>query len=171
MAKFAIAVALTGFAMSFAITYKSDGLHEGLSVGKQELDDHFAAEHDFGEKIQFSGGMGTYQLFSIKYGWITWMFGVCVLGGILMYFTPHVRESITICGFAGFPIFSILYSLRSLIRDKTIVEAYFWEAPRNVFAKATIAYDWVLVAIAVSFFVLMLTAMIFSWKSSRHAPV
>lgn len=166
-AMFALAVALSGFAMSFAITYKSDGLYEGLSVGNQELDEHFAAEHGLGEKIQFSGGMDTYQLFTIQYGWIGWMFSVCVVAAVLMFFTPHVRESITICGFAGLPIFSILYSLRFLIRDKTIVGASFWEAPRNAFAKATIVYDWILVTLALSFFVLILTAMAFSWKSSH----
>jgi hypothetical protein len=167
---FALAAALSGFAMSFAITYKSDGLYEGLSVGEQKLDEHFAAEHAFGEKVQFSGGMGTYQRFSTEYGWLTWLFGVCVIAAVLIRFSPHIHVTIISFGCAGFANLSILYKLRSLIYVKATVEAFFWEAPRNAFAKATIAYDWVLAALAVSFFVLMLTAMIFSWKSSRNAP-
>ncbi|MBK6724992.1 MAG: hypothetical protein IPG58_17515 [Acidobacteria bacterium] len=170
MAMFALAAALSGFASSFAITYKSDGLHEGLSVGKQELDEHFAAEHDFGEKIQFSGGMGTYQRFSIEYGWLTWLFAVCVIAAVLIRFSPHIHVTIIRFGCAGFAVLSILYKLRSLIYVKATVEAFFWEAPRNAFAKATIYYDWALIALAVSFFVLTLTATGFSWTSSRNAP-
>ena len=168
LAMFALAVALTGFAMSFAISYKSDGLHEGLSVGDKELHERFAAEHGFDEKVNFSGGgMGTYESFSIEYSWIAWMFGVCVFAAVLIRFSPHLHATIISCGVAGIAIFTILYKLRLLIGDKAIMEAFFWEHPRNAFAKATIDYDWTLVAFAITFFVLALTATFLSWKTSN----
>ena len=167
LAMFALTVALTGFAMSFAISYKSDGLHEGLSVGDKELHERFAAEYGFDEKVNFSGGMGTYERFSIEYGSIYWMFGVCVFAAVLIRFSPHLDLTIISCGVGGIAIFTILYKLRLLIDVKTTVEAFFWEAPRNAFAKATIDYDWTLVAFAITFFVLALTATFLSWKTSN----
>lgn len=164
----ALVVAVTGFAVSLAISSKCDGLYEELSVGDKELRERAAAEHGFGEQTKFSGGvMGTYERFSIEYGWIAWMFGVCVFAAVLILFSPHLHATIISCGVAGIAIFTIFYKLRLLIGDKAIAEAFFWEHPRNAFAKATIDYDWTLVAVAVSFFVLTLTATVFSWKSSN----
>ena len=144
LSKAAIALALLGFLMTFAISYRSAGMAEGLQVGDANLDE-FRTEIGY-KKIQFSGdGEGTYVGFARYYGWLTWLFGIVTLStlvGRVQQQAPLAMTGLVIALVSGL---LILYQLRQLIRDKAFMEPYFWEAPRNRFAFQTIIYDWLLV--------------------------
>lgn len=164
MTKLSITLAVIGFLMSFAISYRSYGLAEGLTVGEQELG-AFKTKIGYDTSLKFSGGMGgTYDHFAIDYGWLSWMFGVCVVAILLSRIKINIPYVIIGFILAGLSLFIILYKLRILIRDKRGVESYFWEAPRNAFAQLIITYDWILVAIALLLIAVQLSVIVLSRK-------
>jgi uncharacterized membrane protein YkvI len=167
LSKVAILLAMIGFLATFAISYQSAGLAEGLSVGEMELDEFKASIGDT-SKVHFAAdGEGTYIRFARDYGLMAWLFGVATLSMLAGRFQKHGQ--ITLAGLVAaiVSLLFILYKLRLLIRDKAIVEHYFWEAPRNAFAHSTVAYDWILVGISLSMMVCLATALILRRPAAR----
>lgn len=163
LTKISITLAVIGFLMSFAISYRSYGLAEGLTVGKQELEE-FKTQIGY-DTIQFSGGIGgTYDHFAIDYGWLSWLFGICVVAILLSRIKLHIPTVIIGFALTGLSAFFILYKLRILIRDKGGVESSFWEAPRNAFAHLTITYDWILFAITFLLIAIQLSVIVLNRK-------
>lgn len=147
LCKAAIALALLGFLATFAISYRSAGLADGLAIGEAELDD-FKASIGHGDKIRFSAdGEGTYAGFARRYGWIAGLFGIATLALLISRFQKQAQVTMAGLAIAVLSSLFILYQLRQLIRDKTLMEPYFWEAPRNRFAFQTITYDWLMVGL------------------------
>lgn len=61
LTKLSIAIAVIGFLISFAISYKSQGMAEGLIVGEKELKE-FKKQIHYDTSNPFSGGVrGTYE--------------------------------------------------------------------------------------------------------------
>ncbi len=167
LGKVAIMLAMIGFLATFAISYQSAGLAEGLTVGEMELDEFKASVGD-ASRIQFaSDGEGTYVRFARDYGLMAWLFGIATLSMLVGRFQKHEQITLTGLAVASISLLFILYKLRLLIRDKAIMEPYFWEAPRNAFAHSTIAFDWILVAIAISTVVCLAATFILRRSTAR----
>ncbi len=137
---------------------------EGLAVGEKELE-QFKSDIGYDPGIRFSGAIGgTYDHFAVDYGWLACLYGICIAAILLTRWGvhPHVINISNV--FAGLSFLLILYTLRILIRDKAMVESFFWEGPRNAFAQLTITYDWLLVVLTVFLISLQLTVIILRWK-------
>lgn len=159
-----ITLAVIGFLMSFAISYRSYGLAEGLTVGEQELEE-FKTEIGYVSAISSSGrASGTYDDFAVDYGWLSLLVGICVVAILLIRIEFHIQATIISYALAGLSVLLILYKLRILIRDKAWVEPYFWEVPRNAFAHLTITYDWILIAITTLLIAIQLSAIVLRRK-------
>jgi hypothetical protein len=159
LTKISITLAVVGFLMSFAISCRSYGLAEGLTIGEQELE-VFKTKIGY-DTIRLSGGIGgTYDHFAIDYFWLLILFGVC--GAVLILIRSELHIYITITGYvlSGSAVLLLLYKLRILIRDKAFVDQQFWEAPRNAFAHSTVTYDWILITITFLLIVSQLNILI-----------
>lgn len=144
LSKGAIVLAMIGFFATFAISYRSAGLAEGLTVGEIELNE-FKASIGNASKVHFAAdGEGTYFRFARDYDLMTWLFGLAVLSMIAGRFQQRTKGAVVVFAVTLVSFTFILYKLSLLIRDKAIMESYFWEAPRNRFAYQTITYDWLL---------------------------
>lgn len=160
LTKMSVTLAVIGFLMSFAISYRSYGLAEGLTLGEKELEE-FKTEIGYEAAIRFSGGIGgTYDHFAVDYGWLSWLFGICVVAILLIRIELHIHATIISYALAGLSVLLVLHKLRILIRDKTWVEPYFWETPRNAFAHLTITYDWILIAITLLLIAIQLSVIV-----------
>jgi hypothetical protein len=167
LSKVAIMLAVIGLLATFAISYQSAGLAEGLSVGEMELDEFKASIGDT-SKIHFAAdGAGTYARLARDYGLMACLFGIATLSMLVGRFQKHGQ--ITMSGSVAVLVscLLILYKLRLLIRDKAIMEPHFWEAPRNAFAHSTIAYDWIIVGISLSMMVCLATVFILRRPAAR----
>lgn len=120
---------------------------DGLAVGDARID-QLEASIGYPDKISFSGGgESTYAGFARQYGWIALLFGIAALSVFASRFQKQAQVAMAELATALLSSLFILYQLRQLIRDKAILEPYFWESPRNHFALQTITYDWLLVGL------------------------
>lgn len=167
LSKVAIMFAVIGFLATFAISYQSAGLAEGLTVGEMELDEFKASIGDT-SKIHFAAdGEGTYVRFARDYGLMAWLFGIATLSMLAGRFQKNGQITMSGSVAALVSCLLILYKLRLLIRDKAIMEPYLWEAPRNAFAHSTIVYDWILVGTSISMMVCLATVFILRRPAAR----
>lgn len=143
-----IVLGLCGFLISFAISFQSLGLGQGLEIGDAELERirYGEGENPFGYSVQ-----NTHQRMASDYGAISAFFLLIAVTAAVQILFARLRQILL-------PLFSIASAavaanfLRILIQDKTGVEESFYEAPRNAFVKLTIAYDWfflILIAVVV----------------------
>jgi hypothetical protein len=141
-----IGLGLCGFLISFAISFQSAGLGQGLEIGDAELQ-RYRIQH--GEEAnRFSGAVqNTHQRMASDYMAISVSFFLIAAIAVVQILSGHLRQIV-------FPLLSIVAAavaanfLRILIRDKTGVEDSFYEAPRNAFVKLTITYDWFFLILA-----------------------
>ncbi|MGQ0540284.1 MAG: hypothetical protein ACT4O9_00370 [Blastocatellia bacterium] len=160
---FSLAITISAFLLSFAISFQSRGLDQGLVIGEHQLDE-FQAKLGV-EKIIFSiHGYRTYELFASSYGLISFLFAL-ILGAIIAQLILTKRRQLLVFIFILNSLVSapILYNLRFLIRDKQMVEESFWETPGNAFARLTISYDWVLVSFVLIILCLQTVSVIW-WR-------
>jgi hypothetical protein len=165
--KTAVAIAILGYLVSFSLAYRSYGMAEGLKVAALELEE-FKTQIEYKDTIDLGTSIyGTYDHLAIEYGWLTWLFGISTLAiAISRLRPPFTMPSLVTAGVSN--VF-VLYLLRLSMRDKAIMEPYFWEAPRNHFAFQTITYDWLLSGIA-CFLIFVVTGMaiihVRDWRSA-----
>jgi len=156
--KIVIALAVLGYLASFALSYRSYGMAEGLNVGAQELEE-FKTRIGYEDTIHFSGSsMGTYDHLALEYGWLSWFFGISAIAIV----AGRLLNSIAILALviSGFAQLGVLYQLRQLIRSKMAVDELFWAPTRNQFASQTITYDWIFVVLASLLVLLILVLLI-----------
>lgn len=144
-------IAVLGLLISFAVTFQSIGLAEGLRIGDREFVEH---KRSNGEPvIQFSGGDGnSYDHVGPLYAWMSILFGVIsITTGFQLLRSKRsygwVVLIMTCC-------MLISYLLSRLLRDKHAVDETFYDVSRNGFLSTTITLDWLLLGIAVSILVL-----------------
>lgn len=143
-----IVLGLCGFLTSFAISFQSLGLGQGLKIGDAEVEQiqHGRGKNPFGYTVQ-----NTHQRMASDYGAISAFFlliavtaAVQILFGNLKQILPPLVSMASAAVVANF--------LRILIQDKHGVEESFYEAPRNTIVKLTLAYDW--------FFLILVAAVV-----------
>lgn len=130
---------LCGFLTSFALSFQSQGLGQGLAIGAElERIRYGEGNNPFGYSVQ-----NTHQHMAPDYWAISVSFTVIAILSAVQLLSGQVTKTV-------FPLVSIAPAaivanfLRTLIRDKAGVEDSFYEAPRNHFVELTIAYDWFL---------------------------
>lgn len=139
-----IMLGLCGFLMSFAISFQSRGLGQGLEIGDAKLERirYGEGKNPFGVSVQ-----NTHQRMASDYGAVSAFFLLIAVTAVLQILSGQFSQIL-------FPLFSIAFAavaanfLRILIQDKTGVEEFFYEGPRNAFVKLTIAYDWFFLILA-----------------------
>jgi hypothetical protein len=138
-----IVLGLCGFLVSFALSFQSLGLGQGLEIGDAELERILYGEG----KNPFSVSVETtHRRMASDYAAISVSFVLIAVIGAFQLLSRRFKQ-------VAFPLLSIASAavganfLRVLIRDKTSVEDFFYQAPRNEFVKLTIAYDWFLLVL------------------------
>ena len=138
----ALIFALGGFFLSAALSFQSVGLAQGLTIGDTQLEEYRAQQG-----IRFSGqGYETYDRVASEYRMLALLFFI-VAGLCLVQLIFGERLGMLI------PVSCLLFSamivinLQAQIRDKSLIEEWVLDAPRNGFFKMTMTYDWVLVVL------------------------
>jgi hypothetical protein len=154
-------LALCSFLLCFAISFQSVGLSQGLGIGDRALEEYRTQKGE--ELIVFSGqGFNTYDRIAIEYGWLSFLFGLIALVSAARLLIRTQRLLYLACSTVGLSSLLILYKLRQLILDKSMVEDLFFEAPRNHLLKLTVDYDWILVALTLSIILALILPSLFN---------
>ena len=164
LSRVTLIVAICGFLLSFAMTFQSLGLSQGLNIGDKELDEYRESIGQNTIKFSVSGGKGcgTYCELAARYGLVSSLFLMVGAAAAFQRRNQSPRRKaiagIVILTSSGF----VLCILWGLIRIKQWVDEGFWEAPRNAFAQLTITFDWVLVPLTIMIASLQM-ALLFSF--------
>jgi hypothetical protein len=171
--------AACGFLISFAITFQSIGLSQGLNIGDKEFEEYLRRiELDqisftvFGGTCaaycSVSGGpCGEYCYLSSIYAIICFLFTVILVASLLWTCSRNTRTMPIVFMPTMIALALMLYNLQFLLRTKLIEESFFRGIPRNAFAELTITYDWVFISLAVFLFGLHAVSVILWIKDAK----
>jgi hypothetical protein len=157
--KLVLVIAGVVFVFSLAIASQSYGLEQGLQIGELETDE-ILASHDI-KTPQFAvDGTRTYVYLHHRYTLICFYLSMVIVG-CLFAFDRKNKDlgGIVSTAFGAIGSLLSLYVLKGMIRDNSLVSPYFWDVPRNAFAKITIFYDWVFVALIILIFLFQLIVL------------
>ncbi len=150
--KISLGLALIAFIICLSLSFESYGFDAGYELAQKKY------ENPIG-KINFSDhGPRTYEYLAEKYGLITWFLVIFLIGKSLELKSIYKNVgakilSQTLC-FSSLGL--ILYQIRRLILDKSLVDTAFWNEPYHILFHKSVSFDWIILSIALTLSVIQI---------------
>jgi len=148
LVKIAGAMAIIASIFAFLISSESRGMDNGFRISDKEISNHWEQQHKESSEIRFSiSGAPTYEYLAVSYNHAGFLFLLLAVAFSLLLFKSLIFRLLSILISIPSSVL-IIFLLRNQIRSKQIVESYFWDSPRNAFARLTLTYDWTFATIS-----------------------